>query len=100
MWFVLFTGLNASAPLFTGGSATFDGLSTVYVTTMPNYPSSCTHTYINSSDEHVYSFADSDDDSDDDVPDLMDPDDSDIYDDMPDLELHQGNLEVPVAPAA
>ena len=61
---------------------------------------SCTHKYINSSDEHVYNFADSDDDSDDDVPDLMDPDDSDIYDDIPDLELHEGNLEVPVAPAA
>ena len=45
-------------------------------------------------------FVAGDDDSNDDVPDLMDPDDSDIYDDMPDLELHQGNLEVPVAPAA
>ena len=71
-------------------------MSTVHVTTIHNYRSSCTHTYINSLNEHVHSFADSDaksndsdsaddDSDDDDVPDLMDPDDSDADDDMPDL---------------
>ena len=70
-------------------TTTFGDLSTVHVTTIHNYSSSCTHTYINNLNEHVHSFdddSDADDDSDDDdVPDLMDSNDSVADDDMPDL---------------
>ena len=64
-------------------TTTFDGLSTVYITTLP------THKYI-SSPNNFQGFSDSDDDSDyyDDLPDLTDPDNSDTDDDdMPGLEL-------------
>ena len=76
----------------------------VYVTTVRDRHSLCTHMYIYSPDELARGFTDSDDDvpdrmgpddsdSDDDIPDLMDPDDSDSDDDMPDLGF-------PVAQAA
>ena len=66
----------------------FNGLSTAYITTLPDYHSP-THEYI-SSPNNFHGYPDSDDDSDDDsdyddLPHLMDPDDSD--DDMPGLEL-------------
>ena len=75
---------------------TFDGLSMVYVTTVRDRHSLCTHMYIYSPSELARGFTDSDDDvpdrmgpddsdSDDDIPDLMDPDDSDTDGDMPDL---------------
>ena len=53
----------------------------VYVTTVRDRHSLCTHMYIYSPDELARGFTDSDDD----VPDLMDPDDSDSGDDVPDL---------------
>ena len=56
-------------------TTTYDGLSIVDVTTLPNnhYQS---HTYTSSPDEHFNGYTDSDDDSVyDDLPDLMDPDD-------------------------
>ena len=59
---------------------TFDGLSIVYVTTVPNRHSPYTHNYIYTPNELARDFIDSD--SDDDIPDLMDPDSDD---DMPDL---------------
>ena len=62
---------------------TFDGLSIVYVTTVPNRHSPYTHKYIYTPNELARDFIDSD--SDDDIPDLMDPDNSDSDDDMPDL---------------
>ena len=67
----------------------FNGLSTAYVTTIPDCHSP-THEYI-SSPNNFHGYPDSDDDSDDDsdyddLPHLMDPDDSDD-DDMPGLEL-------------
>ena len=58
-------------------TTTYDGLSMVDVTTLPNNHSQF-HAYASSPDEHFngYSDTDSDDDSDyDDLPDLMDPDD-------------------------
>ena len=52
-------------------TTTFDGLSTVHITTLPP-----THAYTSSPNEHFDGYTDSDDDSDyDDLPDLMDPDD-------------------------
>ena len=65
----------------------FNGLSTAYVTTIPDCHSP-THVYI-SSPNNFHDYPESDDDSDyyDDLPDLMDPDDSDADDDMPSLEL-------------
>ena len=76
----------------------------VYVTTVRDRHSQCTHMYIYSPDELARGSTDSDDDvpdrmgpddsdSDDDIPDLMDPDDSDADGDMPDLGF-------PVAQAA
>ena len=70
----------------------------VYVTTVRDRHSLCTHVCIYSPDELARGFTDSDDDvpdrmgpddsdSDDDIPDLMDPDDSDADGDMPDLGL-------------
>ena len=56
-------------------TTTYDGLSIVDVTTLPNnhYQS---HTYTSSLNEHFDDYTDSDDDSIyDDLPDLMDPDD-------------------------
>ena len=67
----------------------FNGFSTAYITTLPGYHSP-THEHISSSNEDVQGFSDSDDDSDyyDDLPDLTDPDNSDTDDDdMPGLEL-------------
>ena len=66
----------------------FDGLSRAYITTLPDYHSP-THEYI-SSPNNFQGFSDSDDDSDyyDDLPDLTDPDNYDTDDDdMPGLEL-------------
>ena len=76
----------------------------VYVTTVRDRHSLCTHMYIYSPDELARGFTDSDDDvpdrmgpddsdSDDDIPDLMDPDDSDADGDVHDLGF-------PVAQAA
>ena len=55
-------------------TTTYDGLSIVDVTTLPNnhYQS---HACTSSSNEHFDGYTDSD--SDDDLPDLMDPDDED-----------------------
>ena len=70
----------------------FNGLSTAYVTTIPDCHSP-THEYISSPNNFHDSDDDSDDDSDydsdyDDLPDLTDPNDSDTDDDdMPGLEL-------------
>ena len=65
----------------------FNGFSTAYVTTLPDCHSP-THKYI-FSPNNFHDYPESDDDSDyyDDLPDLMDPDDSDADDDMPSLEL-------------
>ena len=52
-------------------TTTFDGLSTVHLTTLPP-----THAYASSPNAYFDGYTDSDDDSDyDDLPDLMDPDD-------------------------
>ena len=70
----------------------------VYVTTVRDRHSLCTHMYVYNPSELARGFTDSDDDvpdrmgpddsdSDDDIPDLMDPDDSDADGDMPDLGL-------------
>ena len=67
--------------LFEHSLSTFDGLSMVYVTTVRDRHSLYTHMYIYSPNELARSFTGSDDD----VPDLMDPGDSDADDDMPDL---------------
>ena len=76
----------------------------VYVTTVRDRHSLCTHMYIYSPDELARGFTNSDgdvpdrmgpddSDSDDDIPDLMDPDDSDADGDVHDLGF-------PVAQAA
>ena len=58
-------------------TTTFDGLSTTVCVTTYNHRSP--HNKYNCGpDEHVQDFTDSDDDSDDDIPDLMDPDDEDM----------------------
>ena len=56
----------------------FDDLSLVRVTTIPNRHSPYTQKYIDSLNELARGFTDSDDD----VPELMDPDDSDADDDV------------------
>ena len=62
-------------------TTTFDGLSTVHLTTLPP-----THAYASSPNAYFHGYTGSDDDSDyDDLPDLMDPDDDSDYDDLPDL---------------
>ena len=61
----------------------------VYVTTVRDRHSLCTHMYVYNPSELARGFTDSDDD----IPDLMDPDDSDADGDMPDLGF-------PVAQAA
>ena len=58
-------------------TTTYDGLSIVDVTTLPNNHSQF-HAYASSPDEHFNGYSDTDSDDDsvyDDLPDLMDPDD-------------------------
>ena len=78
-------GFKRTLVYYVDDMVIFNGLSTAYITTLPDYHSP-TQEYI-SSPNNFHGYPDSDDDSDyDDLPHLMDPDDSDD-DDMPGLEL-------------